>query len=419
MNSFIYQYPSGLRLVYKNLPGVRSVSIAVMVACGSNNENEKNNGISHFIEHMMFKGTHKRTAFEIVDEVDSMGAQINAFTSKQATCYYTIGMDEVAENCIAILSDIVLHSVFPQDEIEREKGVVLEEISMSEDDNADLVIENLSTAYFEGNSLSKTILGPRNNVKSFTRKDITDYIGANYVANDIVVSIVGNIDEQKAKDLVAKYFEGGFVSDKGRKWEDVRHQPVSRYVSKFKDIEQSNIAIAMPAYEYSNSLAMAMMLVNNIVGGGMSSRLFQEIREKQGLAYNVYSYPSTYINNGVNTIYIGTNPSSVHKSLTAVKNLVDDVRKNYLTKAELEKGIRQLKSAYVLGQESSSAQMKIFAKHALYTNRLFSIDEQLQRIDSITMDDVVQVVDDCFDLSKAVVSYVGQQVDGNLCECLH
>lgn len=418
MNSFIYQYPSGLRLVFKRLTGVRSVGIAVAVGCGSNNENLVNNGISHFIEHMTFKGTTNRSAFEIVDEIDGLGAQINAFTSKQMTCYYTISVDDVAEDCLRVLSDIVLNSTYPQEELEREKGVVLEEISMSEDDNADLVLENLATAYFEGNNLAMPILGPRDNVKNFTRQDLIDYIRANYVANDIVISIVGNIDEEKAKSLVHEYFEGRFATDKDRVWTDKRHTPTSRYVSKFKEIEQSNIAIAMPAYEYDNTLSMAMMLVNNIVGGGMSSRLFQEIREKQGLAYNVYSYPSSYINNGVTTIYIGTNPASVCKSLQAVKKLIDEVRRNYLTKAELQKGIMQLKSAYVLGQESTSAQMRILAKHALYTDRLFDIDRQIEIIEKITMDDVVRVVDDCYDLSKAVVSYVGQKVDGNLLDCL-
>lgn len=418
MNSFIYQYPSGLRLVYKKLSGVRSVGIAVAVGCGSNNENLSNNGISHFIEHMTFKGTATRSAFEIVDEIDGMGAQINAFTSKQMTCYYTISVDDVAEDCLRVLSDIVLNSTYPQEEMEREKGVVLEEIAMSEDDNADLVLENLSTAYFDGNTLAMPILGPRNNVKNFSRQDLIDYIRANYVADDVVISIVGNIDAQKAKAMVQEYFEGKFACNKDRVWTDKRHIPTSSYVSKFKDIEQSNIAIAMPAYEYDNPLAMAMMLVNNIVGGGMSSRLFQEIREKQGLAYNVYSYPSTYINNGVTTIYIGTNPSSVCKSLQAVKKLIDEVRKTYLTEAELQKGIRQLKSAYVLGQESTSAQMRVLAKHALYTDRLFDIDQQIEIIEGVTMDDVAQVIDDCYDLSKAVVSYVGQKVDEDLLDCL-
>lgn len=418
MNSFIYQYPSGLRLVYKKLSGVRSVGIAVAVGCGSNNESLANNGISHFIEHMTFKGTSTRSAFEIVDEIDSMGAQINAFTSKQMTCYYTISVDDVAEDCLKILSDIILNSTYPEDELEREKGVVLEEISMSEDDNADLVLENLSTAYFEGNTLSMPILGPRDNVKSFTRQDLINYIRTNYVASDIVISIVGNIEAERAKSLVLEYFEGRFATNKDRVWTDIYHVPTSRYVSKFKDIEQSNIAIAMPAYEYDNKLSMAMMLVNNIVGGGMSSRLFQEIREKQGLAYNVYSYPSTYINNGVTTIYIGTNPASVCKSLQGVKRLIDQVRKDYLTKAELQKGIRQLKSAYVLGQENTSAQMRVLSKHALYTGELFSIDDKIKVIESITMDDVERVIDDCYDLSKAVVSYVGQKVDENLLDCL-
>ncbi|MDE5755740.1 MAG: insulinase family protein [Clostridia bacterium] len=405
----IFRFPSGLRLAYKYSPAVRSVGIAVMTAVGSGNETSQNNGISHFIEHMYFKGTKNKSSFEIVEYVDGIGAQINAFTSKQTTCFYTLSIDTEAENCLKILSEILFESTFDKEEMEREKGVVLEEISMCEDDNADVVLDMLAEGYFGDNPLGRTILGERDNVKKFTREDLINYIGDNYCAESSVVSIVGNIQFNKAKELVEKYFEGKFSSNCKRAWHDNRHDTKRSVLSKYKDIEQSNIAIAFPAYEYDSKLTMAEALVNTIVGGGMSSRLFQEVREKRGLAYNVYTYNSSYINNGVLSLYIGTNVESVKKSVDCTLELIEDLRKNGLTKKELERGIAQLKGNYVLGQESNGVMMRVNAKNVLFTDKIFDIDEKLKEIDAITLDQTREVIDYTYDLSKASLAYVGKK----------
>ncbi|MDE6474222.1 MAG: insulinase family protein [Clostridia bacterium] len=405
----IYRFPSGLRLAYKYSPAVRSVGIAVMTAVGSGNETAQNNGISHFIEHMYFKGTKDKSSFEIVEYVDGIGAQINAFTSKQTTCFYTLSIDTEAENCLKILSEILFESTFDKEEMEREKGVVLEEISMCEDDNSDVVLDMLAEGYFGNNPLGRTILGERENVKNFTRDDLIEYIGNNYCAESSVVSIVGNIEFDKAKELVEKYFEGKFSSNCKRSWHDIRHNTQRTVLSKYKDIEQSNIAIAFPAFEYDSKLTMAEALVNTIVGGGMSSRLFQEVREKRGLAYNVYTYNSSYVNNGVMSLYIGTNVESVKKAVDCTLDLIEDLRKNGLTKKELERGIAQLKGNYVLGQESNGVMMRVNAKNVLFTDRVFDIDEKLKEIDSITLEQTKEVIDYTYDLSKASLAYVGKK----------
>lgn len=410
----IFRFPSGLRLAYKYSPAVRSVGIAVMTAVGSGNENDKNNGISHFIEHMYFKGTEDKTSFEIVEYVDGIGAQINAFTSKQTTCFYTLSIDTEAENCLKILSEILFKSTFDKEEMEREKGVVLEEISMCEDDNSDLVLDMLAEGYFGANPLGRTILGERENVKNFTRDDLIDYIGKNYCAESSVVSIVGNIAFDKAKELVEKYFEGKFASNCKRNWHDKRHNTEKSVLYKYKDIEQSNIAIAFPSFEYDSKLSMAEALVNTIVGGGMSSRLFQEVREKRGLAYNVYTYNSSYINNGVLSLYIGTNVESVKKAVDCSLELIDELRKNGLTKKELNRGIAQLKGNYVLGQESNGVMMRVNAKNVLFTDKIFDIDEKLKEIDAITLDQTREVIDYTYDLSKASLAYVGKKPDCDL-----
>ncbi len=405
----IYRFPSGLRLAYKYSPSVRSVGIAVMTGVGSGNETPANNGISHFIEHMYFKGTKNKSAFEIVEYVDGIGAQINAFTSKQTTCFYTLSIDSRADDCARILSEILFESTFDEQDMEREKGVVLEEISMCEDDNSDIVLDLLAEGYFGKNPLGMTILGERKNIKSFTRDDLIDYIGKNYCAESSVVSIVGNISFDKAKDMIEKYFEGKFSSNCKRSWQDTRHETKPSRKSKFKDIEQSNIALGFPAFEYDSKFTMAEMLVNTIVGGGMSSRLFQEVREKRGLAYNVYTYNSSYVNNGLLSLYIGTNVESVKKAVDCTVDLIEELRKNGLTRRELERGIEQLKGSYVLGQESTGVVMRVNAKNVLFSDKLFDIDEKIKEIENITLAQTKEVIDYSYDLSKASLAYIGKK----------
>ncbi len=414
MESNIITFASGLRLAHQYVPTVRSVGISILTAAGSCNETVANNGISHFIEHMLFKGTRKRSAFEIVEQIDAIGAQINAFTSKQSTCFYTLSLDHYAERCAEILSDILFESQFDPEETEREKGVVLEEISMSEDDNADVCLDMLAQAYFGEHPLGKTILGPRKNIKQFAREDLIAYIERNYCAESTVISIVGNITTDRAKKLVEEFFEGRFRKANGRDWKDVAHAPKSEFVRKFKDIEQANIAIAMPSYAFADPNDMALMLVNGVVGGGMSSRLFQEIREKQGLAYNVYSYPSTYLRNGTMVLYIGTNVDSVAKSVRSTRKLLDDLHKDGLTRKEFERGKQQLLGAYVLGQENTTTIMRVLAKYALYNDELFDMDAKIRAIEAVTFEQAQQVVRDVYDLSRACVSYVGKQTDADL-----
>lgn len=405
----IYRFKSGLRLAYKYSPAVRSVGVAVMTCVGSANENADNNGISHFIEHMFFKGTKDKNSFEIVEFVDGIGAQINAFTSKQTTCFYTLSIDSQVENCIKILSEIMFDSTFDKEEMEREKGVVLEEISMCEDDNDDLVMDILSDCYFGKNTLGMTILGERKNVKSFTRDDLLKYIEQNYCAENTVISIAGNIKFDMAKKLVEDYFEGRFSTNCNRQWKDIPHITKPCIKSKFKDIEQSNIAIGLPALNFDNKLSMAELLVNTVVGGGMSSRLFQEVREKRGLAYNVYTYNSSYVNNGMLSLYIGTNVESVKKAVDCTIELIEDLRKNGLTKRELERGVEQLKGSYVLGQESTGVMMRVNAKNVLFTDKVFDIDQKIKEIENITLAQTKEVIDYTYDLSKASLAYVGKK----------
>lgn len=407
----INKFDSGLRLVHRKIEGLRSVAIGIFTGVGSANEDESNNGISHFIEHMLFKGTPSRSSFDIVCEIDGLGAQINAFTAKQMSCYYTVSIDEYAENCVEVLSDIYFNSLFDKQELERESSVVLEEIAMSEDTPDDLCLEKLTSAFYKGSSLGFTILGKPKNIKGFTAQDLRDYIADKYCADNTVISIVGNIDLEKAKDIADKYFEGKFAKKKSSDWHDKPFITTSQSVITIKDLEQSNIAFAFPSYPYGSDMELPMMLMNTIFGGGMSSRLFQDIREKQGLAYSVYSYPSAYINNGDMTIYLGTNMNTSKQAIASVRNEIERLKKDGLSEEEFERGKKQLKGAYTLGQESTTSLMKIYARNCLYANRTLDFDERINNIDKIKLEETKEVIDKIFDFDKVTSSYVGKKID--------
>ena len=380
-NNITY-FKSGLKLIHKQMQSVRSVAIGVMFAVGSASENDENNGISHFIEHMMFKGTNKRSAFDIVCEVDGLGAQINAFTSKQSTCYYTISVDEYAENCMEIMSDFLFNSTFDQVEMDKEKGVVL----------------------------GYTILGNADNIRNFKTEDLKKYVEEKYSAGNMVISVVGNITKEKAIELTAKYFDNNvFKSD--YKMQKVKHTPKCDSVITIKPLEQSNIAVAFPSLEFGADNYMSLLALNSAFGGGMSSRLFQEVREKSGLAYNVYSYPSAYFGDGVFSIYIGTNPKTSKQALESIKKEIVKLKNGGLGDEELARVKKQLKGNYALSQESSASLMRVYGRNALFLDETFDFDKKISEIDLITRDSIMDIIDYTFDFDKVVTSYVGKEID--------
>ncbi len=415
MKTRMITFEDGLRLVHAQMEGVRSVAIGVMTGAGSGNETPENNGISHFIEHMYFKGTKTRSSYDIVKQIDALGAQINAYTAKQATCFYTICVDDESEKCAEILSDILFDSTFDPEEMEREKKVVLEEISMCDDDYADVCADTASKLYFGSDPLGMPILGTRGNVKRFTRDDLLGYIGKNYNVGSTVISIAGNIPFEKAEEIVRKYFVGRWSGGE-RDWRDRPRTPEAAEEYVFKDIEQSHITVTFGSVPYSSKNDISVMLLNTILGGGMSSRLFYEVREKLGLAYSVYSYSGTYVNNGTLNVYIGTNPASVGKAADVAADVIADIKKNGLSREEFDRGLQQLRGAYVLGQESSGALMRILAKHALFTGETFDFAGRIDEISRLDYAAASEAIANELDLSRACVAYVGRKTDKDLLE---
>ncbi len=414
MKAKVYQFSDGLRLVHLERKNTRSVAIGVLTGAGSENETADNNGVSHFLEHMFFKGTKTRSSLDIVMEIDALGAQINAFTSKTSTCFYTFSIDEDGEKCAEILSDILFNSVFDKEELERERKVVLEEISMSDDDNADVCTEAVSALYFGDNPLARPILGTRETVGKLGREDLLDYIDKNYCAQNTVVAIIGNMSADRARKIVGKYFEGRFASKAGRQWHDVAHVTTGGGKTLFKPIEQANIAMAFPSVSMVDDNYLTVNAGGYVFGGGMSSRLFAEVREKHGLAYSVYSYNSSYFNNGYNAVYVGTNAKSAMKAVGIVADIIDDVRKNGFTEEEFHRGIQQAKAAYILGQESNGALMRFYSKWLLMADRLVDFDDLIAKLDKITFADFNDAFAREFDRTKVSLAYVGREISDDL-----
>ncbi len=407
MNQLI-TFDNGLKLAVVETAGLFSVACGVLVKTGSANESAEENGISHFIEHTMFKGTEKRSAFEISDFVDRTGGQINAFTSKQMTCYYTHSTKEHLEDSLEILSDMFFNSVFDKTELGKEKGVVIEEINMSEDTPEDLCLDILSESYFGREGLGQTILGSAKNVRSFDREAIMKYMDKYYTADNVVIAIAGNVRVAEVKELVEKYFAENFTRLKSAPQKS--YKPVKpAHLKKIKKIEQSHIGICMPAIKLSDDRRDAMTIANIVLGGGMSSRLFQKIREDMGLCYTVYSYLSCYAETGVLEVYAGVNTASRELALAAIAEEVRKFRKDGIKEREFLRGKEQLKSSLILGQESVTGQMQLFGRYALFNNTLFDFEERLKNINAITFDDVQTVTKEFFDLSKASSATVGSK----------
>lgn len=402
------RFDNGLRLIINKMEGFVSVSCGVLVKTGSINETEKDNGISHFIEHVMFKGTKKRTAFEISDHIDRIGAQINAFTSKELTCYYTKSTGEHLENSLEVLSDIFFDSVFDKDELEKEKGVIIEEINMSEDTPEELCLDLLAKSYYGNSGLGQTILGPAKNIKKFTRDDVKGYMDKYYTADNVVISLSGSLDVDKAVELVEKYFAQKFKSKKCASQRKVKSVP-AKSLYKSKRIEQTHLGFAMPGFTMHDSRCDAASIANIILGGGMSSRLFQKIREELGLAYSVYSYGSQYKDSGVIEICAGVNTAQRDLAVEAIVSEVKKFKKEGITEQEFLRGKEQIKSAFIMGRESTSSQMLLYGKYLLFLDEVFDVEKRLKKLETLTIKDVFEVIDLTFDIEKAATATVGNK----------
>ena len=406
----------GLRLAYQYIPYIHSVSLGVFVKIGSRNEVASDNGIAHFTEHMMFKGTEKRSAFDIVKEMDALGANMNAFTSKEMTAYYFQCMDDTVEPCAEILSDLLLHPAFPAEEVEKERGVILEEISMVYDVPDDLSQDLCSAAFWGDHPLGQTILGTQENVKRFSSEDVASFVSTYYVASNVVVSICGNISRNAAIALVEKYFR--FPERAVEK----RSFPVpatfgGRVQASFKEeVEQSNLTIAFPAFSYQDDKVLSLSVLSSALGGGMSSLLFQEVREKLGLVYSVFDYLAVYEDLGAHCIYLGTNPNNLEKAVSAVKKCVKTFCEKGMDEEAFFRAKQQVKGSLVMGSEGSMALMRAMGKSALFKGEAYSVEERISQIENMKRQELNALIPRIFDTKEIGVGYVGKKTKFELAE---
>lgn len=404
---FFKTYDNGLKLVIKKIDGLLSVTAGVMVQTGSANENDLNSGISHYIEHMMFKGTKTRSAFDISEQIDRIGAQINAFTGKESTCYYTKSTTEHFEKSMEVLSDIFFNSVFDDEEAAKEKGVIIEEINMYDDTPEDLCIDILAESAYGKVGYGRMILGTEKNVNGFTRQDILDYMDRYYAPNNTVISIAGNVDVDRAISVVDELFASKF----GPKKVIERFggsAPLNGNLNRVKDIEQTHIALSFPSYVRGDDLTDAMSIVNTALGGGMSSRLFQSVREKLGLAYTVYSYVTQYEHAGDIKIYAGVNSKNREKAFEAIKEEIIKFKKEGITQNEFDSAKEQVKSAFIMSQESTSSQMLLYARYAMYFDTVFDFEGKIKEINGIDIGLANEVIGENFDFAKMATATVGR-----------
>jgi len=397
---------NGVRVVCEKIPYLRSISIGLWVGTGSRNENTLNNGISHFIEHMLFKGTRKRTARDIASCIDNIGGQLNAFTGKEYTCYYTKTLDSHIEIAFDLLWDMYFNSLFDDKDITLEKHVIMEEINMYEDTPEELVHDVLSEIIWNGDPLGYPILGSYNSLGKIDKRLIQGYMHDNYIVKNTVIAVAGNFEENKLPDLISKYFSG---------WK-TEHQKVSLYnpvkfISDFrakkKDTEQVHVCVGFEGVEHGNDDIYPLLVVNNILGGGMSSRLFQRIREEKGLVYSIYSYPSSYKNTGSFTIYAGMNPEQVELVIKLVIEEVENLIIKGIDGSELSKSKEQLKGNYMLGLESTNSRMNSIGKSELLLGYILTPEEVLDKIDEINEETVGRIIGKVFNIDRVSLAAVG------------
>ena len=391
---------NGLRIVSEHIPHVRSVAVGIWVQAGSRYELPEENGLTHFIEHMLFKGTKTRTAKQIAEEFDRIGGNINAFTSKENTCYYAKVLDHHANHALEILADMFFNSEFDAQEIEKERQVVLEEINMVEDTPDDIVHEYLWRAMYENNPLGSPILGTEETLNTFTDKMIRDYMDKYYTPENIVVSVAGNIPDDFITNIES--FFGNFTRPETKQltYETPTIKPI--YTENYRETEQVHLCLAYPGVSANADNIYSLVVLNNILGGSMSSRLFQEIREDKGLAYSIYSYHSSYEDTGVLAIYGGTSSNQLNELKTSIMDSIKSILDHGFTETEITNSKEQLKGNLLLGLESTSSRMSRNGKNELLYGEHRTLDEVSETIDEVTLESVLGLAREIFSHEPAI-----------------
>lgn len=387
--------PNGLRIVTEKIESVKSISVGIWVKTGSRHETPKQAGITHFLEHMLFKGTDRRSSYDIALSMEAVGGYLNAFTSSEYTCYYARCVNTQMERALDVLSDMVLNPSFPEEEIEKEKKVVIEEMKMYRDSPDDYLFEEFSSKVFEGHELGRPVLGFEETVSDFSRDDLYDYMTDRYFPGNILVSVAGNVDHDEVVKLVTSYFEN-LEAKEGEE----KEQPVPSFSPEdlrlTKAIEQTHYVYGRRGLNFNHEDKYLLLLANTILGGGMSSRLHQNVREKYGYCYSIQTFTQSYTDSGLWGVYVGTDQEYVDHVRELIKKELKGMQDEPVPEKELAEAKSQLKGKLLLSQESTSNRMTRLAKSELYFGRFITLDELVENIDSVTAEQIQVFAKDFF-----------------------
>jgi predicted Zn-dependent peptidase len=402
--------PNGLRVITERMPHVRSVSVGFWIDSGSRCETPEQNGLSHFIEHMLFKGTKTRSAEDIARSVDSIGGNLDAFTSKELVCFNTKVLDEHLPLAFDVLADLLLNPLFREEDIEKEKGVILEEIKMDADNPDYLVHEIFTSNFWKDHPLGKPILGTRETVKRFDREMISQFYNDVYSPHNLLITAAGNLHHKRLVDLVLERF-----SDFSRNGVAMAQSKPSTHariaLRNKKELEQVHLCLGVPSYPVPHGDRFSCYVMNTLLGGGMSSRLFQNIRERQGLAYAVFSELNPYRDTGCLSIYAGTSVESAGKVVESIIKEFKDLKENRIPTDEIRRAKDHLKGSLMLSLESTSSRMSNLARQEIYFKKFFTLDELGESIEAVTEDDVQRIAREFFEPKSIALTILGN-LDG-------
>jgi len=391
---------NGIKVVSEYVPFFQSFTLGFWFNTGSVNETRKNNGISHFIEHMLFKGTTTRSAKKISDDIESLGGYLNAFTSKEHTCYYGRGLANHFDKTCEVLSDMILNSVFNKEEIKKEAQVILDEFYDIEDTAEDLIFEKFETEVFKGNKLGYPVIGTEKTILSFTKKDIQDYISNYYAANNLTIVSCGPIKHNKLVSLVEKYFSG-FNRNIKKSSRKVKLKPAQDIVI-YKDIQQTHIVYGCPTYGIKDDKKTAVSVLSHILGEGSSSRLFQVLRENNGIAYQINSFYNLFWEAGTFGVYLSTNKESFDKSVKLIDREFVKIKNKKVTRKELKRAQEYLIGNMIMGLESTTERMTRVAQSEIYLDRYKTVEETVKEILSVNLDDIIDIAKEVLNNEKLV-----------------
>ena len=398
--------PNGLTIITEQMQHIRSASIGIWLQTGSRDEDAEWNGISHFLEHMVFKGTKNRTAEEIARQVDSIGGNMDAFTAKECICFNVKVLDEHVPIALDILSDLVLNPTFDTADIARERGVIMEEIKMDEDNPDYLVHEIFTQNFWKDHPLGKPILGTKETVKRFERAPVVEAYGHRFAPGNIIISAAGNLDHDRLVELVTGHFEPMKPMKNG--FHSSAPKIVSRIILRNKKaLEQVQLCLGVPAHPIAHEKRHAGYILNTLLGGGMSSRLFQNIRERQGLAYSIYSDLNPYRDTGCLAVYAGTSLASASKVVQSVVSEFRKLKAEPVPEEELRRSKAQLKGSLMLSLESSTARMSNLARQEMYFDRFYDLDELIEKIEAVTTEDITSLANEFFKTESVALTALG------------